>query len=113
VKVAFLARSLKVLMGETAVDVPGRIFAEKEIRHVRNYLNRCFGFDVAGCFAHMAPQPKMGLLSEWRHWFGPFDSDHSATSRPAVAVRIVCGHMRQKFMQIRTKSGKDSTSVFL
>jgi hypothetical protein len=41
----------------------------------------------------MAPQPKMGLLPEWRYWLDPFDSDHSAPVGPVVVVRIVCSHM--------------------
>jgi len=95
VKVELLKCRLTILLGETAVDVPSRNFSEKEIHHVRNYINRCFGFAVARCFANMAPQPKMGLLPEWRDWLDFVDFDHSAPDGPVVAVRIVCSHMRQ------------------
>lgn len=40
---------------EAAVALPSVTFTEKKIHHGRNYVNHCFGFGVAGCFAHMAP----------------------------------------------------------
>ena len=56
-----------------------------ETRYVRNNIDRCRDFDADRGSAHMASQPAVGLLPEWRAWTDLFDSDHPVTDGPAVS----------------------------
>ena len=67
----------------------GTFTCEKEKHHVRNDFDRRLDFDVAGCSAHLASQPTVGLLPEWLAWLDPFDSDHPGTVGPVLGGRNV------------------------
>ena len=73
------------------------VYQGKENHNVRYYFDRHHNFDAFGRTAHVASQPKLGLLSEWRAWLNPFDSDHPVTVGPVISGRNVCVKCRRWF----------------
>lgn len=65
-------------------------------RHVRNNFDHRSGFAVSGSVAHLASQPEVGVLSQWRAWIGAFDSDHPVT----VGSNLVGFHPKLLFTPI-------------
>ena len=49
-----------------------------------NNLTNSFGFDAAGCIAHMAAQQTMGILSKRWAWPGAVDGPHSTVNWPSL-----------------------------
>jgi len=56
--------------------------------HVRNYFTCCSYFNASWGTAHLASQPSVGILSEWRTWSGPFDTDHIFIDGQALKGRM-------------------------
>jgi hypothetical protein len=67
----------------------------KEKHHVGNYFDRRFGVAVIGGAAHMASQPTVGLLPEWRTWLDSYGSDHPVGAGSDLAGGNVCGYNRE------------------
>ena len=51
--------------------------SNKGENHARNDPDCRHRFVIAGCAAHLAAQPAMGLFAKWRAWCNPRDSSHS------------------------------------
>jgi hypothetical protein len=76
----------------------------KEKRYVGNYFDRRSGLDVIGRSAHLASQPAVGVLPEWRTRPDPFDSNHSASAGPNLGGRNV-SYRPQKMVQVVSQAG--------
>ena len=69
-------------------------------RYAGNHFDCRFDFDVGGRSTEMAPQPGLGLFSEWRSGARLSDPDRLATFRSAIdseaaAISRICdGHER-------------------
>jgi hypothetical protein len=88
------AMSVKVCAGQD-------VRSDKEKRYVGNYFDRRLGLDVIWRAAHLASQPAVGVLPEWRTWPDPFDYYHSASAGPDLVGRNV-GCQPQKMVQSQT-----------
>jgi len=65
-------------------------YGEKEKRH-GNHIDRRRHSALAGGTAHVASQPTVGLLPQWRAWPDSFDFDHPARVGPVIGGRYVSG----------------------
>ena len=70
-------------------SVKDELLRIREKNYVRNNFDCRRDFDVDWCSAHMASQPAVGLLPEWRAWLDLFDSDHPVTYGQVVSGLIV------------------------
>lgn len=70
----------------------------KEKHYVGYYFDRRRGLDVIWRAPHLASQPAVGLLPEWRTWPDSFDSNHSASAGPDLGGRNV-SYQPQKTVQ--------------
>ena len=74
------------------------VSSKKEKRYVGNYFDRRRALDVIWRTAHLASQPAVGVLPEWRTWPDPFDCDNSASAGPDLGGRNV-SYQPQKMVQ--------------
>jgi len=65
-----------------------RLLKNKENHHAGHNLDRHPDFNVSGGIAHMAAQPQLGLLPEWRVGPDPVDPAHPAAVGPHLVGRI-------------------------
>ena len=92
-----------------------RHLKNKENRYGRHNLDRHPDFAVSGCIAHMASQPQLGLLPEWRVGLDPVDSAHPAPVRPHIGGRIDCSGLQPSVQELwltghnRKRTGQGSS----
>ena len=86
------------------------VHSGKGEHHVRKDIDRHLDFDVAGRTTHVASQPELGLLPEWRDWLDPFDSDHPAAVGPDLAGRHLGRHMRKMVQAVLKAEWRALTS---
>ena len=84
-----VASSLSAEQGRVVLSARRRAAVIKEKQNVSNHIDFLADFDAAGFSAHLAAQPELGLLPEWRTWFHSIDSDNPRADGPALAWRNV------------------------
>jgi hypothetical protein len=81
----------------------------KEKQYVGNYFDRRFGVAVIGGAAHVASQPTVGLLPEWRAWLDYYGSDHPVTAGSDLGGSSILTGSRMKMAFPHPKEGGEAT----